>query len=472
MRGMHGTMLDVKIRQKVCPAVILMLILCCLFPARVRCQDEKVPTEATVVLERELQQSRGLSEQTLSNLSKNDLQALKEGKIVAVLEDIPGSPVKIGKGMGIILYPPAVVMQVITDLNNYKEFMPFTKDSEVDLKRSGGDVIYFSSRLDVPLISDRFYTLKMIQEENVGGERGSFFFSWSLDREKESNLFLNSGSWKLVPYGPDAQKTLAFYTAITDPGGNIPDFIKDKSTKIGIPSVFEAITKRAKEGLATGLYRRPLPEDKLDLLMEEKVEQSRRLDVSTLQGLSSEDKEQLMNGEILISMNDVEGTWVKMASATVLVDVPSSRLWKVITAYGKYKEYVPFVAESRVDPGRSKGNVTYLTYRLHFLVWPFIKDRYLTVKITQDDKLGGGTGVGFVQWGLDPTEPTNVNRNCGSWKILPYGEKGEKTLVFYTILADPGGLSPWFWKNLSAKSAVKKVLKAIEQRAREQGGER
>jgi len=438
-------------------------------PGTAQSQQGQETAAAGAALEKELALSRAFREQSLSRLGPADLAALKKGKIVAVLEDIPGSPVKIGKGIGVLDVPAAVVMQVVTDLNNYKDFMPFTKESEVDLKRSGGDVIYFSSKLSVPLVSERFYTLKMTQEENVEGDRGSFYLSWSLDPEKKSNLFLNSGSWKLVPYGPDGGRTLALYTVITDPGGNIPNFIKDKSTRIGIPSVFEAITGRARQGLASGLYRLPLPEDKLDQLLRERVEASRSLDAAAFAALPAADRKRVLDGDILISMDDVPGSWVKMARAMMLVDLPSNRLWEVITAYGQYQEYIPYVAESRPDQGRGRRNPTYLTYRLHFVVFPFIKDRYLTVKLTEERDPEGARGEGFLQWELDPTRPANVNKNRGSWKLVPYGDQGEKTLVFYTILADPGGLSPWFWKNLSAKAAVNKVLKAIVDRAGKPG---
>ena len=161
---------------------------------------------------------------------------------------------------------------------------------------------------------------------------------------------------------------------------------------------------------------------------------------------------------------------MKMAQTVALFDAPSSTVWQVITAFDEYKDYIPYVSESRTDPERSRGNVTYSYSRLHFLIFPLIKDRYYTLKLISEKDVGGEQGVYFLRWQLDPTKESNVNKNCGSWKLVPYGPKGEKTLVFYTILADPGGLSPWFWKNLSAKSAVKKVLKAIEARAEEKKG--
>jgi len=67
-------------------------------------------------------------------------------------------------------------------------------------------------------------------------------------------------------------------------------------------------------------------------------------------------------------------------------------------------------------------------------------------------------------------KPSNINRTCGSWKLLPYGDDGTRTLVFYTVLADPGGLSPWFWRNISAKKAVQNVFDALKERVKIEGG--
>jgi len=177
---------------------------------------------AAETLEARIAESRTYGEATLAALGEADRTKIAAGRPVALLEDIPESPVKIGKGIGVIPYPPEVVWQVLNDYSNYKEFMPFTKESTVDLVRSGGDTVYFSSELSVPLLNDRYYSLKITSEENVEGQRRTYFISWTLDPERSSNLYLNSGSWKLVPYGPEGNRTLAFYTVITDPGGNIP----------------------------------------------------------------------------------------------------------------------------------------------------------------------------------------------------------------------------------------------------------
>lgn len=423
---------------------------------------------AAETLEARIAESRTYGEATLAALGEADRTKIAAGRPVALLEDIPESPVKIGKGIGVIPYPPEVVWQVLNDYSNYKEFMPFTKESTVDLVRSGGDTVYFSSELSVPLLNDRYYSLKITSEENVEGQRRTYFISWTLDPERSSNLYLNSGSWKLVPYGPEGNRTLAFYTVITDPGGNIPNFLKDKSTAVAIPSVFEAISNRARDGLAARLYTAPLPEDALEALLQEKVEASRSFDLPSLETLSPQERKALEEGDVIVNLEELKGTWVKMAHAVALVDAPSPSVWKTISSYAQYKQFMPYVAESTVDASRSKGNVVYLSYRLHFVVYPYIKDRYCTIKVTDESGASQRAGTYFIHWSLAPSRPYNINRNCGSWKLVPYGQDGSKTLVSYTVLADPGGISPWFWRNISAKKAVYNVFEAIRKKARAQ----
>lgn len=437
-------------------AIVGLLVICWLFSL---CQVVKAQPAAQETLQKALAESRQLSLKSLGEISRKKIE---KGEVAARLEDIPESPVKIGIGIGIIPYPPEVIWQALNDYDNYQDFMPFTGESKVDLSRSRGDVVYFYSKLSFPLISDRYYSLKITSEENVEGVPGTFFISWSLDPEKESNLYLNSGSWKLLPYGDSGQKTLAFYTVVTDPGGSIPDFLKNKSTATGIPSVFKAISNRVREGLSAGIYRLPLPEDKLDMFLRKEVAETRSLNPSDLEKLSQEEKSALVNGEVLISMAEVKGSRVKIARAMALIETSPSRLWEIITAYEQYADFMPYVAESRIDPERSKGNATFLSYRLHFRIYPYIRDRYFTLKLMQEENPAGQPGSYFLHWWLDPTSPSNINSSCGSWKLIPHSMDGSQTLVFYTIFTDPGGSSPWFWKNISAKKAVRNVFEAIK----------
>jgi ribosome-associated toxin RatA of RatAB toxin-antitoxin module len=418
-------------------------------------------------LEKALAESRRYQVETIQSLKGSERKKIEKGEVAALLEDIPGSPVKIGRGIGVLPYPPEVVWQVLNDYNNYKDFMPFTKESRVDPARSSGEVVYFYSELSFPLISDRYYSLRVSSEERVEGKHRTYFISWTLDPEKKSNLYLNSGSWKLVPHGPEGGKTLAFYTVLTDPGGSIPNFLKNKSTAIGIPSVFEGISNRAREGLSARIYKLPLPEDKLDTLMRKRLETSRSHDSSYPETLSADQRSALDQGEVLLSLTDMEGTWVKVAEAVSLVKMPASRLFQVLSAYDQYQDFMPYVRECRADQERGKGNVAYLSYRLHFRLFPYIRDRYFTVKLIEEVEVEGEPGVYYLSWSLDPEQPANINRNSGFWKLVPCGKDHSDTLVFYTVLADPGGLSPWFLKNISAKRIAREIFDAVRARAGE-----
>ena len=423
------------------------------------------PDRTTVAaLDRALEESRGYDVPTLDTLGPSERSRVDGGRTVAILEEIPGSPVKIGRGIGIIPYPPVVVVQVLNDFEHYKQVMPYTRESIVDKERSGGDVIYFYSEIKAPLVAVRYFGLKIVTEEKVDGVPGTFFNSWTLDPEKESNLYLSSGSWKLVPYGPDGGRTLAFYTVITDPGGSIPDFVKNRSTEVAIPGVYEAIAKRAAEGLASGIYELPPPEDQVERAVRQLIAETRGWDASYVDSLPAGDGKRLLEGDFLVSMEDVQGTWLKMARGVSVFRAPPDRVYRTIADYNTYARYIPYVAESTVDAARSTQTEVYLYQRLDFGII-LVKDRYYTIRLTHHADLHADEDAYFIEWVLDPSREHNVIKNAGSWKLVPLGPDGTRTLVFYTVMADPGGFSPWFWKNLSARKALVHVLQAIQMRA-------
>jgi len=416
-------------------------------------------------LQQALAGSRDFSAETLKSLEPSDREKITKGKVIAIFDDIPGYATALTRAIAILPHPPEVIWQVILDYDNYQDFMPFTRESRIDASRSGGEVLFFYTELALPVVSDRYYTLKFTIEEKVLGKPGTFFMKWDLDPERESNFILNSGSWHLVPYGPGGQNTLTFLTVANDPGGNIPNFIKKRSSAAAITANFKAISNRAGAGLAQKIYYMPIPEDKLDRTMKRKVDESRTLDGSFLERFSAGKLADLNEGEVLVTMNDIKGTWVEMAQAVALLRAPSSRVLEVITEYEQYKDYMPYVSVIEVDKARSKGNVQYISYRLHYRLLPYIKDRYFTIKMIEEKLPDVSPGTYFLSWRLDRTNPSNFSRNSGSWKLVPCGEGGSDTLVFWTILANPGGLSPWFWRNLSEKRVARDIIKAIRERA-------
>lgn len=198
---------------------------------------------------------------------------LDAGEIIVSTQDAPGSTLKRAEMTGIINAPPEIVWQIITDLNNFKFFMPRTLSSMavtpekvqeiVNLKPTraeevekmlphtpanpanyrvpgGKYTVYQYSNLDFPWpCSNRWYILKGVNDETRAAQH-RYHNSWSL---VIGNLKENSGEWILEPYGTN--QTKAIYRLVTDPGGAIPGFLIKQGTCTTMPQIIKVVRERA-----------------------------------------------------------------------------------------------------------------------------------------------------------------------------------------------------------------------------------
>ncbi len=198
---------------------------------------------------------------------------LDKGEIIVAAQDTPGSSSKSAEMTAIIKAPPEIVWQIITDVNNFKFFMPRTQASmtvtpekvqevvKMKLTRAqevekllglppanptssripgGKYTVYQYSNLDFPWpCSNRWYIIKGIQDETQAAQH-QYHTSWSL---VIGNLKENSGEWILEPYGTD--QTKAIYRLSTDPGGAIPGFLIKQGTNSTLPEIITAVRERA-----------------------------------------------------------------------------------------------------------------------------------------------------------------------------------------------------------------------------------
>lgn len=198
---------------------------------------------------------------------------LAAGEIIVFSKEIPGKSVKCVEMMGVIDAPPEIVWEVINDVNNFKNFMPRTRNSmavapekiplilqkrptqaaEVEkllgpipadpasYRVPGGSyTVYFYSDLNFPWpCNNRWYIIKGVKDETKAAQH-YYHSSWSL---VIGNLKENSGEWLLEPFGP--AKTKAVYRLCTDPGGGIPKFLVKQGTCSTLPQIIKAVRKRA-----------------------------------------------------------------------------------------------------------------------------------------------------------------------------------------------------------------------------------
>lgn len=166
-----------------------------------------------------------------------------------------GTALKEFKGVGLIEATPATVFAVLDDSEAYPSFMPYTAECRI-LKREKDAVLAYQ-RLQIPLVSDRDYTLRSKNAKWLGPAGAIYRIRWEPANdegpaEKAGVLRVNvcEGGWLLEPEG-DA--TRATYSIFTDSGGALPTFVANNGSRIAIRKVFDAIRKQAKQPKYTAM---------------------------------------------------------------------------------------------------------------------------------------------------------------------------------------------------------------------------
>jgi len=160
-----------------------------------------------------------------------------------------GSALREWKGVGVIEAAPGTVFAVLDDSEAYPSFMPYTAECRI-LQRAKDWVIAYQ-RLELPLVSDRDYTLRSQNDKWFGPDGAIYRIRWAPANDKgpavkPGVLRVNvcEGGWLLEPEG--ASSTRATYSIFTDSGGTLPPFLANKGSRIAIQRVFRALRERVK----------------------------------------------------------------------------------------------------------------------------------------------------------------------------------------------------------------------------------
>ena len=161
-----------------------------------------------------------------------------------------GSGLKEYKAVGLIEATPASVFAVIDDTEAYPRFMPYTSECRI-LKREKGTVLAYQ-RLELPLVSDRDYTLRSTHETWIGNDGVIYRIRWQPANDLGpavkpgvQRVSVCEGGWLLEPEGAGA--TRATYSIFTDSGGTLPPMLANSGSRIAIRKVYEAIRKQVKD---------------------------------------------------------------------------------------------------------------------------------------------------------------------------------------------------------------------------------
>jgi len=157
--------------------------------------------------------------------------------IVGFTRATPRSSVDEMKAIGIVDAPVAAIEALIRDIPAETEWMYKCTEAAVintpELK-SAGDIIYVYNVTDMPMpVSDRDTVGKALY--TIDKATGTLYIhvgnvqtTYKQDKKKV-RMPLVDVNYTLVPKGPD--KTEVTYTALADPGGNLPSFVVNMLTK-------------------------------------------------------------------------------------------------------------------------------------------------------------------------------------------------------------------------------------------------
>jgi len=133
----------------------------------------------------------------------------------------------------------------------------------------------------------------------------------------------------------------------------------------------------------------------------------------------------LRQGEILIIKENEQGGRFKFVTAGVLINAPPEEVWKTITDYAHYPEFVPDCEKTEVIPGEAENIVyTKIVVAFKFSIIKY-KVRYTLRQVHQKEKLR-------IDWTL---KEGDLAEAIGAWELIPL-KGGKKTGAFYSAYSD------------------------------------
>lgn len=154
-----------------------------------------------------------------------------------VLKETADSKIKEGIAVAVLEQPARRVYRVITDNCHFAEFMPYVKESCVDVDADGSPVNY--QKLGFP--AGLYYRVRL-QNSWDEGPPASGRSSW-VYVEGSGNIEESRGSWTVQECGEGS--TLLTYQVWTDPGGWLARKLSNVATTRTLPKLISNVRERA-----------------------------------------------------------------------------------------------------------------------------------------------------------------------------------------------------------------------------------
>jgi len=178
-------------------------------------------------------------------------EKLAAGKIFTSALPIPGSPARLGKVIGMIDAPPALVWKIVTHYEQYVEFMPLVVESRVEQMGPATCKLYQKYKLKLGGINfgavlPVSYWLELKMNHNAR----LYHIDWDMLAGDIKNTY---GSWDLEPFGPGGRQTKLTYQLYFEVGNTVIDNSAKFLDEQVLPLVINALRERVKNPLLVQL---------------------------------------------------------------------------------------------------------------------------------------------------------------------------------------------------------------------------
>ncbi|MCA9538891.1 MAG: hypothetical protein KC620_08380 [Myxococcales bacterium] len=164
----------------------------------------------------------------------------------------------------------------------------------------------------------------------------------------------------------------------------------------------------------------------------------------------------LEKGEVIVREVPPTNDEGVAAKAMAIVDAPPVKVWPVVRDCQYFKDFMPRTEDSRLierKPGQSRCRVE--------IAMPFpFSNLWSIVTAVEEERPDGSFAR---RWKLD--EGTYA-RNNGSWELFPWGDDGQRTLLIYSVDANPDISIPDWIIRSAQTGALPDLFQSVRKRVR------
>ncbi len=164
----------------------------------------------------------------------------------------------------------------------------------------------------------------------------------------------------------------------------------------------------------------------------------------------AQDHKALDHGKIYVKSTPVKGSDIPKVVVTAVVNAPPTKVWEIVSNCDKFKSRMPRVLASKLV--RKNGN-TYICKVEIDLPFPLSNLTATTRAIHHT-----GPKRWERKWTLIKGD---YSFDDGSWVLTPFGKDGKRTLVVYTVHAEPDTHIPDWVREKAQKSSLPGLIKRI-----------